>query len=87
MEKMREEFESEMRFAGMFENCGVAMERCQESGGYADPDTNAMWSGFIAGWVRSRATLCVELPKTHTYECDYERDAKQALDDAGVSYK
>lgn len=92
MDKVREEFESEMRSAGMFENGGVAMERCQESGGYANQDTNAMWSGFIAGWVRSRATLRVELPQQwFSREYDYEImsavDVIESLENEGVKYK
>ena len=48
-DKMREEFESEMRANGMFDSGSYAMARCVETGGYADLDTNAMWSGFLIG--------------------------------------
>lgn len=49
VDKLREEFEQEMRSNGMFDSGSDAMERCVETGGYIDQDTNAMWSGFLIG--------------------------------------
>ena len=60
MEKMREEFESEMRNLGMFERiCGECpMDVNKETGEYVSADTGAMWAGFVIGWKASRAALC-----------------------------
>ncbi len=49
VDKLREEFEQEMRSNGMFDSGSDAMARCVETGGYVDQDTNAMWSGFLIG--------------------------------------
>lgn len=46
MSKKSEAFEREMRANGMFDEGSNAMARCPDTGGYLDPDTNAMWAGF-----------------------------------------
>lgn len=50
IETIREAFEAEMRKCGMFEQGGEAMAIDEETGGYSDPNTSAMWTGFSLGW-------------------------------------
>lgn len=88
MDKMREEFESQMRSMGMFELGGEAMALCVETGGYADQDTNAMWSGFQIGWKASRSALCVKLPcERNVEDGNYKEGVMMSLDNAGVRYE
>lgn len=50
MKSKMEMFESAMRKNGLYDNGSSAMDRCEETGGYADPDTSAMWAGFLAAF-------------------------------------
>lgn len=92
-DKMREEFEHEMRKLGMFERiCGECpMDVNKETGEYISADTGAMWAGFVIGWKASRAELCVELPmeyKDQFNEPSYSAPAvRNAISDSGVRYK
>ena len=45
-----EMFESAMRKNGLYDNGSSAMDRCEETGGYADSDTNAMLAGFLSAF-------------------------------------
>lgn len=91
MEKMREEFEREMRKLGMFERIGgeCPMDTNKETGEYISADTGAMWAGFVIGWKASRAAQCVELPRigvlhhSTTYNAP---EVREALDAAGIRY-
>lgn len=93
-DKMREEFEHEMRKLGMFERIGgeCPMDTNKETGEYISADTGAMWAGFVIGWKASRAAICVNLPR-QTYDYDLDCDTMiahhvcKALDAAGVRYK
>lgn len=50
MKSKREMFESAMRKNGLFDEGSKAMVVCDETGEFLDPDTNAMWAGFIAAF-------------------------------------
>ena len=50
MKTKTEMFESAMRKNGLYDNGSNAMDRCVETGGYVDADTNAMWAGFLAAF-------------------------------------
>ncbi len=50
MKTKMEMFESAMRKNGLYDNGSKAMDRCTETGGYVDADTNAMWAGFLAAF-------------------------------------
>ncbi|MGL4753445.1 MAG: hypothetical protein ACRCXB_13775 [Aeromonadaceae bacterium] len=50
MKTKMEMFESAMRKNGLYDNGSSAMDRCTETGGYVDADTNAMWAGFLAAF-------------------------------------
>ena len=50
MKTKMEMFESAMRKNGLYDNGSSAMDRCAETGGYVDLDTNAMWAGFLAAF-------------------------------------
>ena len=81
-DKMREEFEA------WYINEGYGDRRpTRHLEGYAAPNVNDMW----LSWKASRASLCVELPKTTEHESMDNlvniKHVKQSLDDAGVLYK
>ena len=50
MKTKTEMFESAMRKSGLYDDWSNAMDRCTETGGYFDADTNAMWAGFLAAF-------------------------------------
>ena len=85
-EKMRDGFESWCLANGYTlrpaeTNCGIIIE-----GDYGHPTVQIAWQA----WQASRAALVVELPGAIWCSLAYHEainDVKEALDDAGVSYK
>ena len=85
-EKMRDGFESWCLANGYTlrpaeTNCGIIIE-----GDYGHPTVQVAWQA----WQASRAALVVELPGAIWCSLAYHEainDVKEALDDAGVSYK
>ena len=79
MDKMREEFEAWAKTRSLKN----FLFWHPSDGQY---EVHAVQMAF-EGWQASRSAPCVQMPKTHTYDSDYERDALQALDDSGVRYE
>ena len=85
-EQMRDGFESWCLANGYTlrpaeTNCGIIIE-----GDYGHPTVQIAWQA----WQASRAALVVELPGAIWCSLAYHEainDVKEALDDAGVSYK
>ena len=85
-EKMRDGFESWCLANGYTlrpaeTNCGIIID-----GDYGHPTVQIAWQA----WQASRAALVVELPGAIWCSLAYHEainDVKEALDDAGVSYK
>lgn len=86
MDKMREEFES-----GVCDLLDLNKNWNEELGCYSHPKTDNYFIIFENGWLRSRAAMCVELPKTTEHESMDNlvniKHVKQSLDLAGVRYK
>ena len=83
-EKIRREFEEWFyEYSLPCEGDWFKMDSC---GDYDYPSTHDAWMG----WQASRAALVVELPGAIWCSLAYHEainDVKEALDDAGVSYK
>lgn len=81
MGKMREEFE--VWFSSEFNYNPMRYD----DGTYITVSARTSW----AGWQASRATLCIELPATHSGgnfgEIYFPDDITDSLDSAGVAYK
>ena len=83
-EKMREDFEE--WFSEYSLPCEGDWFKRDSCGDYDSPSTHDAWMG----WKASRAALVVELPGAIWCSLAYHEainDVKEALDDAGVSYK
>ena len=83
-EKMREDFEE--WFYEYSLPCEGDWFKRDSCGDYDSPSTYYAWMG----WQASRAALVVELPGAIWCSLAYHEainDVKEALDDAGVSYK
>ena len=86
-DKMREEFEN-----GVCDLLDLNKNWNKELGCYTTPKTDNYFLIFECGWLRSRAALCVELPKQWFDDglgCDLMEvnHVADALDAAGVRYK
>lgn len=83
-EKMREDFEE--WFYEYSLPCEGDWFKMDSGGDYDYPSTHDAW----LAWQASRAALVVELPGAAWCSLAYHEainDVKEALDDAGVSYK